>query len=219
MVFYSTILVLVEEVSAFRPPIISSPITTKNYPTGTRTRTTISTLLPSSGSPMKIIPSPKFLEPNVSSFSQRHLFLSSLTSTKASLNDITDDNILNNASLSPPPGVQGLSPTTNTVIFIIGIIPFLWATYEFWSRIAVGKSFGTGSDSIQIRPSSSSRITIGKDGEPLKSRGQQVLGDDALLVAYVLFAVAIGAVGIAIYSVVSTPMTIPIVDSSNIVNN
>lgn len=145
----------------------------------------------------------------------RHFSSSSLiTSTRASIVDTTDDVNMINDALTSPPTIQGLSPTTNTFIFIIGIIPFLWATYEFWSRIAVGKSFGTGTDSIQIRSSSSSstsKTTIGKDGDPLKSRGQRVLGDDALLVAYVLFAVAVGAVGIAIYSVISTPpATIPV---------
>lgn len=104
-------------------------------------------------------------------------------------------------SIAPPP-IEGLSPTANVIIFIIGLIPFIWATYEFWSRIAVGASFGTGADSIQIRPSGT---TIGSDGDPLKSRGQQVLGDDALAVAYFLFAVAIASVSIAVYSVVSSP--------------
>lgn len=65
-------------------------------------------------------------------------------------------------------------------------------SYEFWSRIAVGASFGTGADWIQIRPSTR---TIGEDGNPLKNRGQQVLGDDALVVAYVLFGVAVASVG------------------------
>jgi hypothetical protein len=104
----------------------------------------------------------------------------------------------------------GLSASTNTIVFIIGLIPFLWATYEFWSRIAVGASFGTGKDSIQIKPSSEgmkSFTTIGKDGDLKASRGQQVLGDDALLVAYFLFAVAIGSVGIAVYSVITSPMS------------
>ena len=106
------------------------------------------------------------------------------------------------------PAVEGLSPTANTIIFIIGLIPFIWATYEFWSRIAVGASFGTGADSIQIKPLSDGMkelTTIGKEGDLKKSRGQQVLGDDALIVAYFLFIVAIGSVGIAIYSVVTSP--------------
>lgn len=99
----------------------------------------------------------------------------------------------------------GLTPEQNIAVFVIGLIPFLWATYEFWSRIAVGSSFGTGKDAVIIRPSNTPTI-IGKDGDRLKSRGRRVLGDDALLVAYALFAVAIASVGIAIYSVTSSPL-------------
>jgi hypothetical protein len=99
----------------------------------------------------------------------------------------------------------GLTPEQNVAIFIIGLIPFLWATYEFWSRIAVGSSFGTGKDAVIIRPSNSP-TTIGKDGDKLKSRGRRILGDDALIVAYALFAIAIASVGIAIYSVSSSPI-------------
>lgn len=32
----------------------------------------------------------------------------------------------------------------DTIVFIIGIIPFIWATNEFWRRIVAGESFGTG---------------------------------------------------------------------------
>eukprot|EP00557_Chaetoceros_sp_GSL56_P000681 CAMPEP_0176496594 /NCGR_PEP_ID=MMETSP0200_2-20121128/11275_1 /TAXON_ID=947934 /ORGANISM="Chaetoceros sp., Strain GSL56" /LENGTH=188 /DNA_ID=CAMNT_0017894553 /DNA_START=66 /DNA_END=629 /DNA_ORIENTATION=+ len=169
-----------EEVTAFHTaPSLSSPVSTSSSFV-TRRRTVTQTNTKTTIAPLTI----KF-------------YKNDLTSTKASMNDITDvATIINNASSSPTssslssPNIQGLSPTTNTLVFIIGIIPFLWATYEFWSRIAVGKSFGTGTDSIQIRPSPGSNLgrTIGKDGDPLKSRGQQVLGDDALLVAYVLFA-------------------------------
>ncbi len=116
---------------------------------------------------------------------------------------------VDNAITAGAGGGGGLSPLANTIVFIIGIIPFLWATYEFWSRIAVGSSFGTGQDSIQIRPSSEAmkNVTmIGKDGDLKKSRGQRVLGDDALIVAYFLFAVAIGSVGIAVYSVITSPI-------------
>ena len=52
------------------------------------------------------------------------------------------DTVASSATSSPV--IQGLSPEANVAVFIIGIIPFLWATYEFWSRIAVGASFGTG---------------------------------------------------------------------------
>lgn len=96
---------------------------------------------------------------------------------------------------------EGLTPEQNVAIFIIGVIPFLWATYEFWSRIAVGATFGTGKDAVIIKPT-----TIGKDGDSVKSRGRQVLGNGALVVAYVLFAVAIGSVGIALYSVSTSPL-------------
>lgn len=131
---------------------------------------------------------------------QFHLLASSQVD---SLHDATiNSSVSNFVSGGQQQVTQGLSPEANVAIFIIGIIPFLWATYEFWSRIAVGASFGTGADSIQIRPSTR---TIGRDGEPLKSRGQQVLGDGALAVAYALFGIAIGSVSIAIYSVISSP--------------
>uniref|UniRef100_A0A7S2RJ33 Uncharacterized protein n=1 Tax=Eucampia antarctica TaxID=49252 RepID=A0A7S2RJ33_9STRA len=79
-------------------------------------------------------------------------------------------------------------------IFILGCIPFAWATVEFWRRIAVGASFGTGKDSI----------IIGKEGVPNESRGRQVLGKDALVVAYILFSIAAASIGLAVWSVVSS---------------
>jgi hypothetical protein len=203
------------EVSAFQQSAaLSSPGTITSSLTSTKTKTALTMNhfhphnVPSRSvvAAMKLIHSSSnsSVKQQLSCSQRRHFSSSLLTSTKASIIDATDDVNMINDALTSPPTIQSLSPTTNTFIFIIGIIPFLWATYEFWSRIAVGKNFGTGSDSIQIRPPSSSKTTIGKDGDPLKSRGQRVLGDDALLVAYVLFAVAIGAVGIAIYSVIST---------------
>lgn len=105
-------------------------------------------------------------------------------------------------------------------MFIIGIIPFLWATVEFWRRIAFGESFGTTADSVVI-PSpfdnnndDNSRseknkgvLTIGEDGDLSSSRGRRTLDRGALVVAYVLFAVAAFVVGIAIASVVMGPQT------------
>lgn len=108
--------------------------------------------------------------------------------------------------------IEQLSPTTTIVVFIIGIIPFIWATYEFWRRIAVGASFGTGSDSVII-PSpfdggdGKDMITIGEDNKPTSSRGRQTLDRGALIVAYILFAVAGGSVLIAVASVVMGPQT------------
>lgn len=94
---------------------------------------------------------------------------------------------------------QSLSLLNKDVwIFIAGIIPFAWATVEFWRRIAVGQPFGTGSDSIYI----------GKDNAPDESRGRRVLDRGAFLVAYILFGIAAAAIGITLYSVVTSPAMI-----------
>ena len=110
--------------------------------------------------------------------------------------------------------IEQLSPTTTLIVFIIGIIPFIWATIEFWRRIAVGLPFGTGKDSILIRPEQSSSssesenvVTIGEDNNPRSSRGRQVLGKGAIVVAYILFGVAAFSVGIAVFSVVTSDAT------------
>ncbi len=108
------------------------------------------------------------------------------------------------------PDVEQLSPTTALVVFIIGIVPFIWATYEFWRRIAFGEPFGTGSDSVVI-PSpltgddAKNSVFIGEDGNPTSSRGRRTLDKGALLVAYVLFGVAASVVAIAVASVVMGP--------------
>mmetsp|Transcript_10906 Transcript_10906/g.19414 ORF Transcript_10906/g.19414 Transcript_10906/m.19414 type:complete len:205 (-) Transcript_10906:1487-2101(-) len=74
---------------------------------------------------------------------------------------------------------------SDLIVFVLGSIPFLWATWEFWRRIAVGAPFGTGSDSV-VFPS---EATIGEDGNPRSSRGRQVLGQGAMLAAYSIFTV------------------------------
>lgn len=95
---------------------------------------------------------------------------------------------------------------SDVVVFIAGIIPFVWATIEFWRRIAVGEPFGTSKDSVVIvRPTT----TIGQDGNPSQSRGRQTLGQGALIVAYLLFGVAAGVILLTLYSVLtSTPTSI-----------
>lgn len=80
-------------------------------------------------------------------------------------------------------------------IFIAGIIPFGWATIEFWRRIAVGQPFGTGKDSIYI----------GQDNAPTESRGRRVLDRGAFLVAYLLFGIAAAAIAITLFSVATSP--------------
>jgi len=109
--------------------------------------------------------------------------------------------------------IEQLSPETTIIVFIIGVIPFVWATWEFWRRIAVGASFGTGKDSVVIpspfEETDNDLIMIGEDGNPLSSRGRQTLDRGALTVAYVLFAVAGGSIAIAIASVVMGPAPPP----------
>lgn len=114
---------------------------------------------------------------------------------------------------------QALSPTTTIFVFIVGVIPFIWATNEFWRRIAFGEPFGTGSDSVFIpKPGDEDNglISIGEDGDPMSSRGRQTLDRSSLLVAYVLFAVAAFSVGIAIISVVASPPPPEFTSGSNI---
>ena len=88
-----------------------------------------------------------------------------------------------------PRGVTAL----DTGVFVIGCIPFVWATWEFWRRIAVGASFGTGKGAI----------VFSTDDDPDEDQvrrfgGRRVLGKGALAVAYVLFAAAGGSVLLAV---------------------
>ena len=85
-------------------------------------------------------------------------------------------------------------------VFVAGVIPFAWATIEFWSRIAAGKPFGTGTDSV----------IIGKDNAPLESRGLKPLDRGAFVIAYVLFGIAAAVIGITLYSVVTSPPPPPV---------
>ena len=90
-----------------------------------------------------------------------------------------------------PRGVTAL----DTGVFVIGCIPFVWATWEFWRRIAVGASFGTGKDAVVF--------DTGDDADDDQIRrfgGRRVLGKGALAVAYVLFAAAGGSVLLAVYA-------------------
>jgi hypothetical protein len=95
--------------------------------------------------------------------------------------------------------VSSFVKNTDFWVFLAGIFPFAWATVEFWRRIAFGESFGTGSDSVVI-----SNVSIGVDDSPVDSRGRRVLGKDALITAYILFALAFGTIGIVLYSVITS---------------
>lgn len=95
-----------------------------------------------------------------------------------------------------------LSSEATIAVFVAGLVPFAVATVEFWRRIAVGDSFGTGTDSVVI---------IGEDDNPQSSRGRRVLGKGALVVAYILFGVSalvLGIVGFAVLSSGELPETL-----------
>jgi hypothetical protein len=92
--------------------------------------------------------------------------------------------------------VQPLSKATTIAVFVVGVIPFAIATYEFWRRIAVGASFGTNDPVV---------FFIGQDDAPTSSRGRQVLGRDSLVTAYLIFSVVIAVLGLVLVSVVTSP--------------
>ena len=106
------------------------------------------------------------------------------------------------AALPPPNGdaAQPLAPETIVGIFVVGVVPFAVATVEFWRRIAVGASFGTGTDSV-VFPNTT---TIGQDDNPLSSRGRRILGTDALVTAYLLFGLAAAVLALVLVSVVTS---------------
>jgi len=129
------------------------------------------------------------LQPTTSALTQHHLLASTNKHSCTALSLLPDTNSLLMAE-------QSLSlRNTDVWVFIVGIIPFAWATVEFWRRIAVGEPFGTGKDSVYI----------GKDNAPEESRGRRVLDRGAFLAAYLLFGIAAAAIGITLFSVVTSP--------------
>eukprot|EP00933_Yihiella_yeosuensis_P040990 TRINITY_DN35422_c0_g1_i1.p1 TRINITY_DN35422_c0_g1~~TRINITY_DN35422_c0_g1_i1.p1 ORF type:complete len:223 (+),score=33.20 TRINITY_DN35422_c0_g1_i1:81-749(+) len=102
----------------------------------------------------------------------------------------------------------------NTVVFILFCVPFLYAAWEFWRRIAFGQSFGTGDVQVvfpkpgegpdpltvkQAPPPKKQRpvgkpgkVTIGMDSDT--NRGRMVMGQDSLALAYILTGLAGGSI-------------------------
>jgi hypothetical protein len=120
----------------------------------------------------------------------------SLTTTTSTLSLRVDATVSKTtALLLSPNSILSANIPRDVWVFIVGIIPFGWATIEFWRRIAVGEPFGTTSDSIYI----------GKENAPSESRGRRVLDRGAFIVAYVLFGIAAAAIGITLYSVLTSP--------------
>ena len=115
--------------------------------------------------------------------------------------DATSDQV-SNMIMTDSDSIGMLSKEATIIVFIIGVIPFVIATYEFWRRIAVGATFGTGNDSV-VFPSAA---TIGEDNDPTSSRGKQILGADSLITAYIIFATVAVVLGIVLYAVVTSPI-------------
>lgn len=138
---------------------------------------------------------------SVTSFQPIHAVTNSLATASSTCQSFLIDAI----TTAPPSSLliaqeqqaQALDKTTTTLVFLAGVFPFAVATVEFWRRIAVGDSFGTGSDSVVF--------TIGEDNKPESSRGKQVLGTDSLITAYILFAIAFGAIALALAAVLQAP--------------
>mmetsp|Transcript_70890 Transcript_70890/g.132606 ORF Transcript_70890/g.132606 Transcript_70890/m.132606 type:complete len:199 (+) Transcript_70890:52-648(+) len=99
----------------------------------------------------------------------------------------------------------------NSVVFLGMCVPFLYAAFEFWRRIAFGQSFGTGDEVVvfpkglreevadgleegkRARPiGKAGKVTIGMDADT--NRGRVELGTDALIFAYILMFLAAGVV-------------------------
>ena len=76
------------------------------------------------------------------------------------------------------------------MIFVLGCVPFVYAGIEFWTRIANGDSFGTGKDSVVIKP-------LGEQYDGNK----RVLGQDAMIAARILFGIAGASAVLVVVSV------------------
>ena len=85
---------------------------------------------------------------------------------------------------------------SDVVVFAVGLVPFVWAGIEFQRRVLSGESFGTGKTGRV-------KFKRGIDREETADGGARVLGDGALALAYILFAIAIGVVTISLASVMS----------------
>lgn len=73
-------------------------------------------------------------------------------------------------------------------VFVAGVIPFIWATGEFWRRVLKGEVFGTGKDSVRFE----------MEGVEDTGAGGRKLTSTALNAAYLLFIIAGGSLGLAL---------------------
>ena len=105
------------------------------------------------------------------------------------------------ALTSDLPAVKPENMLLNSAIALAGVLFFLYMSYEFWTRIAFGKPFGTAEPVIIPKPEGAfapekkkkpvgikGKVSIGMDADT--NRGRRVLGLDALIFAYIMFAAA-----------------------------
>jgi len=97
-----------------------------------------------------------------------------------------------------PQGVTAL----DTGVFVVGIIPFIWAAVSFWTRIVNGQPFGTGKDSVVID-------TGREDWKAADGTGSsRILSAGALRLAYVLMAFAGVSLAGVLYAFLQLPATL-----------
>jgi len=106
-------------------------------------------------------------------------FLAAVPLAPANADEVAAASLAAISTLPPQFEPRGITPE-DTFVFVLGCVPFVWATVEFWRRIVVGDPFGTGKDSVVINDTSGNR-----------SKGvRRVLGRDAIIAAQILFALA-----------------------------
>ena len=109
------------------------------------------------------------------------------------------------SNVAPPIVIEprGVTPA-DTAVFVIGVFPFVWATQEFFRRVSLGLPFGTGNDSVVFPRTDGDGDGDGDGDEKIPGSrftgGRQQLSKPALYAAYVLFGLAAGSVGLALYS-------------------
>ena len=96
------------------------------------------------------------------------------------------------AMISDTPAAMTFEPevrNSDVAVFVAGVVPFVWATGEFWRRVLKGEVFGTGRDSVRF-------------DQPFNDNAERVGGrkltSTALNAAYALFIVAGGSLALAL---------------------
>mmetsp|Transcript_14400 Transcript_14400/g.38559 ORF Transcript_14400/g.38559 Transcript_14400/m.38559 type:complete len:211 (+) Transcript_14400:103-735(+) len=112
--------------------------------------------------------------------------------------------------------VRGVT-AQDTLVFVVGSVPFVIATWQFWTRIAKGQRFGTGKDSVVFdtgrKPREDSTSALGtNDGssagaeKPAKrATAQRTLSPAALKIAYALTAAMLFSYALVALEIVSLP--------------